>query len=74
MNNEVELIQHYGSDLVVVNSARVSMGKRTTEIDDKDVKLINYLIKNGHVSTLEHCGFTFLLEIPIFNCAAINAS
>lgn len=63
---KVELVNSWGNDLMVVNSARVSLGKHKNTIDESDIKLIKYLIKNNHVSTLEHCGFTFRLEIPIF--------
>jgi thymidylate synthase (FAD) len=62
----VELIQHYGDDKMVVNSARVSFGKQKEELDEKDKKLIKYLIKNRHTSTLEHCGATFKFVVPLF--------
>ena len=48
----VSYVQHMGSDLTVVNSARVSFGVEKTELDDRDRKLINYLIKHKHTSTL----------------------
>lgn len=63
---KVELVKYTGSDLMVVNAARVSLGKEKTVIDESDIKLIKYLLKNNHVSTLEHCFFTFRLEIPIY--------
>ena len=63
---KVQLIQHYGDDKMVVNSARVSFGKHTEELTEKDEKLINYLIKNRHTSTLEHCGATFKFVVPVF--------
>ena len=63
---KVELINYTGNDLMVVNSARVSLGKQKDIIDESDIKLISYLIKNQHLSTLEHCFFTFRLEIPIY--------
>lgn len=63
---KVDLINYAGNDLMVVNAARVSLGKEKKIIDDSDIKLINYLLKNNHVSTLEHCFFTFRLEIPIY--------
>ena len=37
----VEYISHMGSDLSVVNAARVSFGVEKREIDEKDKKLIN---------------------------------
>jgi len=63
---KVELVNSWGNDLMVVNSARVSLGKHKNVLDLSDEKLINYLVKHNHVSTLEHCGFTFRLEIPIY--------
>tara|TARA_S200002703_G_scaffold80123_1_gene69040 strand:- start:31 stop:753 length:723 start_codon:yes stop_codon:yes gene_type:complete len=62
----VELVDAVGSDLSVVNSARVSFGKHKTELDDKDKKLIKYLIKHKHTSTLEHCFVTFRVKVPLF--------
>lgn len=66
MKNTVELVKYSGDDLMIVNSARVSLGKEKTEIDKSDIKLIKYLIDNNHSSTLEHCFFTFRLQIPIY--------
>lgn len=62
----VEYIQHMGSDKTVVNSARVSFGKEVEEVDEKDKKLIRYLIKHKHTSTLEHCNVTFRFIVPLF--------
>ena len=42
----VSYIQHMGNDLTVVNAARVSFGIEKTELDDRDRKLIKYLIDN----------------------------
>jgi thymidylate synthase (FAD) len=55
-----------GDDLTIVNSARVSFGVEKDELDDKDKKLINYLIKHKHTSTLEHCTVTFRFTVPLF--------
>jgi thymidylate synthase (FAD) len=62
----VEYISHMGSDLTVVNSARVSFGVHKNELDEKDKKLIKYLIKHKHTSTLEHCLITFRFKVPLF--------
>jgi len=62
----VSYVQHMGSDLTVVNSARVSFGVEKTELDDRDRKLINYLIKHRHTSTLEHNSVTFRFIVPMF--------
>ena len=62
----VELIDHMGSDLTIVNSARVSFGKEKEELDDKDEKLIKYLVKHRHTSTFEHNVATFRFVVPLF--------
>ena len=61
----VEYVKHDGSDLTVVNAARVSFGAHKDEIDDKDIKLINYLMSHGHTSPFEHCGITFRFVVPL---------
>jgi thymidylate synthase (FAD) len=63
---KVELIDYMGSDLTVVNSARVSFGKHKEELDDKDEKLIDYLIRHKHTSVLEHNLITFRFKVPLF--------
>ncbi len=62
----VELVDSVGSDLSVVNSARVSFGKHKDVLDKKDEKLIRYLINHKHTSTLEHCFVTFRVKVPLF--------
>jgi len=62
----VEYVDHMGSDLTIVNSARVSFGKEKKEIDEKDRKLIKYLVKNRHTSTFEHNVITFRFKVPLF--------
>jgi thymidylate synthase (FAD) len=63
---KVEYVEHMGSDLSVVNSARVSFGKHKQVLEDNDEKLINYLIKHRHSSTLEHCVVTFRFKVPLY--------
>jgi thymidylate synthase (FAD) len=58
----VTLSDHMGNDLSVVNAARVSFGKRKTEFDDKDIKLIKYLAAHKHMSPFRHVVFSFTLE------------
>jgi thymidylate synthase (FAD) len=62
----VEYVQHMGEDITVVNSARVSFGKHKEELDGRDRKLIKYLIKHRHTSTLEHNTITFRFAVPLF--------
>jgi len=62
----VEYVEHMGTDLTIVNSARVSFGKTKKELDEKDKKLIRYLIKHKHTSTLEHNVVTLRFIVPLF--------
>lgn len=78
---EVKLIDHMGSDLTVVNSARVSFNKESdwnywsddndewavkTYLKDRDVKLINYLASHKHWTPFAHCSAQFRISAPIF--------
>lgn len=63
---KVELVDSVGSDLTVVNSARVSFGKHKEELDANDKKLIDYLIRHRHTSVLEHNFVTFRFKVPLF--------
>ena len=63
---KIELVQHMGEDITVVNSARVSFGVHKSEMNEKDKKLINYLISHRHTSTLEHNVATFRIKVPMF--------
>ncbi len=63
---KVEYVEHMGSDITIVNSARVSFGVHKEELDERDIKLIKYLIKHKHTSTLEHNFITFRFKVPLF--------
>ena len=63
---KVVLVDHMGSDLTVVNAARVSFGKHTDEFTAKDEKLIQYLAKHNHWSPFAHCFMQFRIKAPIF--------
>lgn len=62
----VELLSHFGSDLMVINAARVSYGKQKEEFDDKDEKLINYLVKHKHLAPFRHPQLQFRVTCPIY--------
>ena len=64
----VELIDSMGDDLSIIRAARVSYGKTPGEEFDeqKDGRLMRYLLKNGHWSPFEHTSLTFRVECPIF--------
>ena len=74
---EVTYIDHMGSDLSVVNAARVSFGKKSewhqriytgepNILKGKDAKLIRYLAKHNHKSPFNHTFATFHVKAPIF--------
>ncbi|MEB3245981.1 MAG: FAD-dependent thymidylate synthase [Vampirovibrionales bacterium] len=62
----VTLIDVLGSDLTVVNAARVSFGKRKTELDAADEKLIGYLARHQHWSPFRHVQLQFHCKVPEF--------
>lgn len=62
----VEYVDHMGSDLTIVNSARVSFGKHRDSLDEKDEKLIKYLVNHKHTSTFEHNVVTFRFVVPLY--------
>ena len=78
---EVTYIDHMGSDLSVVNAARVSFGKKSKSLGevgigddpimvpvlhDTDVRLIRYLAKHNHKSPFNHAFATFHVKAPVF--------
>ena len=75
----VTYIDHMGSDLSVVNAARVSFGKQSTweepfedcdtsllKLSERDTKLIHYLAKHKHLSPFGHAFASFHVKSPIF--------
>ena len=64
---DVTYINHMGSDLSVVNAARVSFGKSQESFDDeKDSRLIRYLARYRHTSPFGHCFASFHVRAPVF--------
>lgn len=63
---KVVLIDHMGSDLTVVNAARVSFNKHVSEFVRKDAGLISYLAKHKHWSPFAHCFVQFRIKAPVF--------
>lgn len=63
---EVELLDFMGGDITVVNSARVSYGKKVSEMTANDRRLIRFLWSNGHTSPFRHCVIQFRVLAPIF--------
>ena len=63
---KVELIDSMGTDLTVVNAARVSFGKKKEKFEEGDEKLIRYLAKHNHWSPFGHCTLQFHIKAPVF--------
>lgn len=63
---QVTYLDHMGSDLTVVNAARVSFGKKKEVFDEKDSRLIAYLVKHKHVLPFRHPHVSFHFKAPIF--------
>jgi thymidylate synthase (FAD) len=62
----VRLVDVLGDDLSVVNAARVSYDKESTDFTDKDAKLINFLLREKHTSPFRHAALTFEVYAPLF--------
>ena len=62
----VEVIDSLGNDLTVVNSARVSFGKRKEKFDKSDERLVRYLAKHKHFSPFRHLQVQFHIKAPEF--------
>lgn len=66
MTIEAKLVDSMGSDVSVVNAARVSFGvHREGELLEKDVKLVNFLAREHHVTPFRHATVTFRCKAPI---------
>lgn len=62
----VKIVDVMGTDLSVVNSARVSFGKKTETLRPRDEKLIKYLWEHNHSSPFRHATIQFHIKAPIF--------
>ncbi len=73
-DNAIQVLDHgfvrlddaMANDLSVVNSARVSFGRRKTEMDESDEGLIRFLMRDRHGTPFEHNSFRFHIRAPIF--------
>lgn len=61
----VRLVNHMGSDLSVVNAARVSYAKQSLELNERDVRLIKFLAREGHTSPFRHAIVQFEVYAPL---------
>ncbi len=66
--SRIELIDSMGNDLSVVNDARASFDKSSDVLTERDIKLIDYLIKHRHTSPLRGVTFKFQVKAPLFIC------
>jgi thymidylate synthase (FAD) len=62
----IEVVDSLGDDLTVVNSARVSFGKRKKYWDKSDERLVKYLAKHKHYSPFRHLQVQFHIKAPEF--------
>jgi len=62
----VKLLDCFGSDVDIVNSARVSFASYQTEMDERGKGLINFLMQHKHATPFEHVVFKFYIKCPIF--------
>lgn len=62
----VELTDHMGDELKVANAARLCHNGHKDVMDASSEKLINFLIREKHLSVFEHCVMTFAIRCPIF--------
>jgi len=64
---QVTYIDHCGTDLSVVNAARVSFDKRHDVFDaERDTRLINFLAREGHTSPFNHTFITMHVKAPVY--------
>jgi thymidylate synthase (FAD) len=63
---KVELVETLGTDLTVVNAARVSFNKHKENFDEKDEKLIAFLAKHGHWTPFGHPQLQLRISAPVF--------
>ena len=62
----VEVMEVFGSDLTVVNAARVSFAKEVTEMTERDGKLVDFLARHDHISPFFHPQVRLRIKMPIF--------
>lgn len=63
---KVELLTHFGSDLMVVNVAKVSYNKESEEVGHKEERLLKFLAEHKHTTPFRHPQLQFRVECPIF--------
>ena len=61
----VRLINVFGTELDIVNAARLSYDKSSYSLDDKDIKLINFLVRENHTSPFRHVHLSLEFNAPL---------
>jgi len=61
----VRLVDSMGNDLSIVNAARVSFASESKEMSAKDAHLIDFLIRENHMSPFRHACITFEIKAPM---------
>jgi len=61
----VKLIDHMGDDLSFCKAARASFAKDASEWNDKEAKLLKFLVKNEHFSVFRHAAVTLQIKAPL---------
>lgn len=64
-NGYVRLVDIMGNDLSVANAARASFAKESTELTPGDERLINFLVRENHMSPFRHAFMTFEFKAPL---------
>lgn len=64
--SSLELIRVSGSDIDVVNAARVCYGKTVQTLSEQDKRLIKYLMQHKHTSPFEHNQLSFRVKCPLY--------
>ena len=62
----IEVLEVFGSDLTVVNAARVSFAKTVDTMTERDGKLIDFLARHDHISPFFHPQVRLRIKMPIF--------
>lgn len=64
---KVEILSHFGNDLMIANTARVSYAKEASNYtDEQNAKLIEFLVAHKHTSVFRHPQLQFRIECPIY--------
>ena len=71
---DAQLLDIMGSDLTVVNAARVSFAAESDEFGSRDKKLIRYLAKHNHWTPFAHVQVQFRIKAPVFIARQLHRS